>query len=76
MAGAEALRLKALLSDPPADVREQVMALPETAGALRSAGATAQQRADRAIARLAVLPDGPAKSLLQRLARFSVGRTK
>jgi octaprenyl-diphosphate synthase len=71
----DATELKALLADPPDDVRDRLMPPLESAGALRSAGATARERADAAVARLSVLPDTPAKELLERLARFSVRRT-
>ncbi len=69
------LDLKTLLADPPADARDRLMPLLKRTGALESAAAAARDRADAAIARLAALPNSPAKALLERLARFSVRRT-
>ncbi|QDT18095.1 polyprenyl synthetase family protein [Alienimonas californiensis] len=66
--------LKALLADPTADARDRLLPLLKQTGALESAAATARERAAAAIARLDVLPDSPAKGLLERLARFSVRR--
>ena len=71
----DAAWLQALLTDPPADARARLMPWLERTGALNSAAATARERADAAVARLDVLPDGAAKGLLERLARFSVRRT-
>ena len=68
--------LKALLADPPADARDRLLPWLERTGALASAAETARDRAADAAARLAPLPDTPAKALLARLAAFSVRRTR
>ncbi|MFH5803037.1 polyprenyl synthetase family protein [Alienimonas sp. DA493] len=72
----DAQEVKALLTAPPADARDRLMPLLEGAGALDSAAATARERAAAAVDRLDGLPDSEAKSLLKRLARFSVRRTR
>ena len=72
----DVLKLKALLADPPAGARARLLPWLEESGALAGAAATARERAAAAAARLAVLPDSPAKTLLELLAAYSVRRTR
>ena len=72
----DVLRLHAILSDPPADARATLLPWLEESGALAGAAATARERAESAAGRLAVLPDSPAKALLEALAAYSVRRTR
>ena len=72
----DVLRLNAILADPPDDARGELLPWLEESGALASAAATARERAAAAADRLGVLPNSPAKALLEALAAYSVRRTR